>query len=81
MIPGPAQWDKDLALPAVAWVRFDPWLGNFPMPWVWPKKKKKKGKSRFSLLSPFPSSPLIGLLRDHFLDFSCVLGAVLDCEE
>ena len=25
-------------------VRFDPWPGNFHMPWVWPKEKKKKTK-------------------------------------
>ena len=22
------------------WLGFDPWPGNFRMPWVWPKKKK-----------------------------------------
>ena len=38
---------KDPALPQLQrgswlWFRFDPWPGNFPMPWVWPLKKKKK---------------------------------------
>ena len=46
-IPGPALWVKDLV---VLWLwrrwqlqlRFDPWPGNFHMPWAWLKKKKIK---------------------------------------
>jgi len=38
---------KDLALSlqwfgSLLWHEFDPWLGNFHMPWEWQKKKKKK---------------------------------------
>ena len=29
---------KDLVL-SLLWLRFDPWPGNFHMPWAWPKKK------------------------------------------
>ena len=35
------QWVKDPAL-SLLWRGFDPWPGNFLMPWVWPKKKKNK---------------------------------------
>ena len=40
------QQGKDLALSlqwfgSVLWYRFDPWLENFHVPWVQPKKKKK----------------------------------------
>ena len=36
------QWVKDLALSlqhlgSLLWLEFDPWLGNFCMPWVQPK--------------------------------------------
>ena len=24
------------------WLGFDPWPGNFHVPWVWPRKEKKK---------------------------------------
>ena len=41
LIPSPAQWVKDLALPKL-WLGLDPWLKNFHMPWVWPKKKKRE---------------------------------------
>ena len=34
---------------SLAWNGFDPWPGNFPMPWVWPKKKKRKEKKTESL--------------------------------
>ena len=36
-----ALWVEDSEL-SLLWCVFDPWLGNFCMPWVWPKKKKKK---------------------------------------
>ena len=32
---------EDVAL-SLLWHGFDPWPGNFRMPWVWPKKKKEK---------------------------------------
>ena len=35
--PG-AQRIKDLVL-SLLWCMFDPWPGNFPMPWVGPKKE------------------------------------------
>ena len=38
-----AQWVKDLAL-SLLWQEFDPWPGNFQMPWGQPKKKKKRKK-------------------------------------
>ena len=42
------QWVKDPALQQV-WQRlqirgFDPWPGNFFMPWMWPKEKENKTK-------------------------------------
>ena len=46
-----AQWVKDPAL-SLGWVgllmlkRFEPWPGNFHMPWKGKKKKKKKGRRR-----------------------------------
>jgi len=36
---------KDSAL-SLLWLRFDLWLGNFPMPQVQPKKKKKLIKKK-----------------------------------
>ena len=39
--PSPVQWIKDPALPQL-WLKFNPWPGNFHMPWVRLKKKKKK---------------------------------------
>ena len=40
-IPGPVQWVKDPALLQL-WLQlgFDPWPGNFHIPWVWLKEKK-----------------------------------------
>ena len=32
-----AQWVKDPVL-SLLWHGFDPWPGNFCMPWAWPKK-------------------------------------------
>ena len=29
-------------LEQLLWHGFDPWPGNFYMPWLWPKKKKEK---------------------------------------
>ena len=46
-IPGPTQWTKDLALPWL-WLGqqlqlpFNPYPGNFYMPWCSTKKPKKK---------------------------------------
>ena len=40
-----AQQVKDLAL-SLLWCRFDPWPGNFHMPWAWPKKEKEKEKKQ-----------------------------------
>lgn len=42
-----AQWVKELALLQLCHrlqlqLRFNPWTGNFHMPWMQPKKKKKK---------------------------------------
>ena len=34
---------KDLAL-SLLWRGFDPWPGNFLMPWGWPKESKKERK-------------------------------------
>ena len=31
-----AQWVMDLVL-SLLWPGFDPWPGNFHMPWAWPK--------------------------------------------
>ena len=41
------RWVKDPAsslqrFGLLLWHRFDPWSGNFHMPWVRPEKKKKK---------------------------------------
>ena len=48
LIPNQAQWVKNLALPQLVQsrlqFRFDPWPGNFHIPWVWPKKLKIKKK-------------------------------------
>ena len=33
------QWVMDLVL-SLLWYSFDPWPGNFHMPWVWQKKNK-----------------------------------------
>ena len=47
LIPDPEQWVKDLAWLHL-WHRsqlqlqFDPWPGDFQMPWVWPKRRKQK---------------------------------------
>ena len=30
-----------LPLRSLLWFRLDPWLGNFHMPMMWPKRKKK----------------------------------------
>ena len=38
-----AQKVKDPAL-SLQWLGFNPWPGNFGMPWVQPKKGKKKEK-------------------------------------
>ena len=45
LIPGLAQWVKDLALSVlrlgpVLWCGFDPWPGYFHMPGAWSKKKR-----------------------------------------
>ena len=37
LISSPAQWVKDLALLQL-WPMFNPWPGNFHVPWVWPYK-------------------------------------------
>ena len=47
------QWVKYLALSfqwpqLLLWHGFDPWLGNFHMPWAQAKKKKKKKKKKKS---------------------------------
>ena len=34
---------KDLAL-SLLWCGFDPWPGNLPMPWAWPKRNNKQQK-------------------------------------
>ena len=49
-----AQWVKDLALSLLwlwllLWGRFNPWPGNFYMPWAWPKKKKELNGKFLSL--------------------------------
>ena len=31
-----------LWLGTMLWCQFDPWPGNFHMPWAWARKKKKK---------------------------------------
>ena len=41
---------KDSVLSPCSGFGFDPWHGNFCMPWLWPKKKKKE-KKRGSELS------------------------------
>lgn len=48
------QWVKDLALSLewlglLLWHRFDPWPGNFHVPWGWPKKFCFKSKIKNSL--------------------------------
>ena len=44
-----AQWAKDLALSLLwhgllLWLKFNPWPGNFHMPWAWPKNKTKQNQ-------------------------------------
>ena len=41
---------KDPAL-SLLWLGFDPWQGNFHMPWVWLKTKQNKPRSP----GPFPN--------------------------
>ena len=46
-----AEQVNDLALSLqwlglLLWWRFDPWPGNFHMPWVWPKKKTEKENAK-----------------------------------
>ena len=38
-----AQLVKDLSL-SLLWHGFDPWPGNFHMPWAWPPKRDTKAK-------------------------------------
>ena len=40
-----AQWVEDPVL-SLLWCGFDPWLRNFHMPWMQPKKNKKKNKNK-----------------------------------
>lgn len=63
-------WVRDPALPQLwyssyMWLRFSPWLWNFHMFWVSPKKKWKKDQhvlransAPYSGLSAFPKVPL-----------------------
>ena len=49
------QWVKDPKLllhwlGSLLWHGFEPWSGNFYMPWAWPKKKKKTLNWRWSYL-------------------------------
>ena len=39
-------------LGSLLWCRFDPWPGNFYMPWVWQKNNNKK-KNLFTMQSQF----------------------------
>ena len=44
------QWVKDQALSlqglgSLLWQGFDPWLGNFHLPWAWSKKRKQRRQS------------------------------------
>ena len=55
--PSPVQWIKDPALPQL-WLKFNPWPGNFHMPWVRLKKKKK----RCAILR----TSFLLLIRTHF---------------
>ena len=43
-VKGPALSLQQLGL--LLWRRFDPWLGHFHMPQVWPKKKKSDKSSQ-----------------------------------
>ena len=40
---------KKTVLSLLWWCRFDPWLRNFYMLWVWPKKKRIKKKSTLNM--------------------------------
>ena len=49
--PALEQWVGDLALLWLwcglqVWLKFDPWPGNFHMPWVWPERKKRERKEK-----------------------------------
>ena len=46
-VPAVVQWVKNLVLPQLwyrlqLWLKFDPWPGNFHMPWAQPKTKNQK---------------------------------------
>ena len=55
---GPEQWVEDPALLQLQCRlqlqhRFDPWPGNFQMPWVWQKKKEFEGPRNQSGYTPY----------------------------
>ena len=53
-VPAVVQWVKDLALPQL-WLRFDPWSGNFLMPWVRPKQKEEEFFCKFFFFNEIPA--------------------------
>ena len=58
---GPAVKDSVLSL---LWLGFDPWLGNFHMPWVQQKKKKKEEEEICTEIDIFVAT-------SHWLTLSC----------
>ena len=70
IVPTAAQWAKDLSLLQLwcrsqlwLWLRFDPWFGNFHMPWVWSGKQKNKKKHTFH---PYSCTDHPALQSSHF---------------
>ena len=65
LIPGLLQWIKDLVLLHVwcrlqLWLRFDPWPGNFHMPWGF-LKKEKETKKQLTLMFMETSNGVLNL--------------------
>ena len=56
-IPGLAQWVKDPIqwYGSQLWLRFDPWLGNFHTPQIWPNKQIKRLPSKLAQATTQPS--------------------------
>ena len=55
-VPAVVQWVKKPTTAAQVYrgCRFDPWPGNFCIPWVQPKKEKKKKKKKLATIIQWP---------------------------